>query len=655
MKPRLLSSAALLLCALALIILTVAGLSETHTIVKPSLLAVLALTLAKLVWLAHMPRLARGLAAVTLGCLALGLASYLLPEYWIGTEAWHALASWLASGSSLDDWRPPLFATLCLILLGGTQLCGRQAALGSPMLLGLALLMWLAQLDLGVSATTRWVLDYAASPAALAAMGCLLMAHGLSLFGLPAEERRLLSRPLWQSMSLGILALTFSQHQQTIEDRRLHRLLDAENQRLTEQLSREVGDQLAATRRFANSWRLLEAPPDAATWALMAEPLYHDYRYFENIALVTPDTRIRHVHPMSEVNRRIIGTRLYESQPAGRPAQRQALDDHQESTTGVLKLLQGQYGIIYYLPTQVASGDFIGASAMVLSLQTLTDTLQDTLDAQRTRVELRQTSAPLATLGAAEGVRDWAHRSQIEIGNHPLMLTTLPTQQRLQASHARLPAVSLTTGLGLAYLLFLVLYAHRHLGIQHQLLHRSHTQLHQEIEARTRLQKEVEWLARHDELTSLPNRRMLMDDLKSRYDVRPLCVMICDLDHFKRINDNLGHLAGDECLQRLGELGHAVATRAGGMFARYGGEEFVVLLPGYDSVSGRQVADELMTALKDAKLMHHDGTPLTMSIGLTVLERGELNIASLMQVADDALYRAKELGRNRVVSAPLPG
>ena len=655
MKQRLLTSAALLLSGLALVILVAAGLSEGPGFKEPSLLAALALALGKLAWLSGLPRLARGLAALTLACLTPGLASYLLPEHMITTAHWHAVAAWLAPGSSLDDWRPPLYATLCLILLGGAQLTGRRAALGSPMLLGLALLMWLAQLGSGATPMTRWVLEYAASPAALTAMGCLLAAHGLRLVDMAATERRLLSRPLWQALLLGVLALAFSQHQQDLEDRRLHRLLDAENHRLTDQLSREVGDHLAATRRFANGWRLVETPPDAAAWSLMAAPLYRDYRYFVNIALIAPDTRIQQVYPRNAANRRIIGMRLSESQPAGRPAQRRALVDHQESATDVVKLLQGQYGLIYYLPTQVASGRFIGASAMVLGLQTLTDTLKDAIDGQGTRIELHQASTPLATLGAAEGSRAWAKSSTIDIGPHPLTLTTLPTRQRLLADHTRLPSVSLTTGLALAYLLFLVLFAHRHLAVQHRLLHRSHTQLHQEIEARSRLQKEVEWLARHDELTSLPNRRMLMEDLKSRHNDRPLCVMICDLDHFKRINDNLGHLAGDECLQRLGELGHGVATRAGGLFARYGGEEFVVLLPGHDSAGGLRVADALMAALREAKLRHHDGTLLTMSIGLTVLERGALNIATLMQVADDALYRAKAQGRNQVVSAALPG
>ncbi|WP_192035313.1 diguanylate cyclase [Halomonas sp. YLGW01] len=653
MTPRLLTPTARLLCGLALLALTVAGLSGSVELRDPGLLATTALLLGKLAWLARRPRLARGIAGVTLAGLSLGLASYLLPEYWMPTAHWHAAADALVSGTSLIDWRPPLLATLCLILLGGAQLTGRRTALGSPMLLCLALLIWLAQLGLGVTPTTRWVLDYAAAPAPLTAMGCLLMAHALPLIGLPAEERRLLIRPLLPSLLLAGMALALSQHLQLHEDRRLHRFFLEHNQRLADRLSGEVSDHLAAMRRFVNGWRLIETPPDAATWALMAEPLSRDFGYFVNIALIEPDTRIRYVHPMSEANRGILGMKLSERQPAGRRLQRQALVEHREAATDVIPLLQGEYGIIYYLPTRIADGRFIGASAMVLSLQALIDTLRAPIDEQKTRLELRQASTPLAILGAKDGNRHWAHTAQIDIGRRPLELTTQPSRQHLLEAHARLPAVTLATGLGLAYLLFLVLYAHRHLAVQHRLLHDSHARLRRESEARSRLQQEIEWLARHDELTKLPNRRLLMETLRAHHDTRPLCVMLCDLDHFKRINDTMGHLAGDACLNRMGELGQTVAERAGGLFARYGGEEFVLLLPNCDTARGREVAEELRRELQAARLRHHDGSLLTVSIGLAEHARGPLAIAPLMQAADEALYRAKAQGRNRVVSAPL--
>ncbi|MDI4637128.1 MULTISPECIES: GGDEF domain-containing protein [Halomonadaceae] len=654
MSLRLLTPASLLLCCLALATIVIAGLSQDIGFTDPSLVPTLALTLAKLAWLCHWPYLARSIATVTLACLTLGLLSYLLPEYWVTTSHWQTIAAWLQPGANLEDWRAPLHATLCLMLLGGAQLTGRRAALGSPMLIGLALLMWLAQLDVGLMPTTQWVVDYAADPAALMAMGCLLAAHAVRLVSTLIAERQLLIRPMSMALLLGCLALAFSQHLQYLEDRRLHDVLKQENHRLADHLSGEIGDHLSAMRRFVNGWRLMESPPDVDSWALMAEPLYRDFGYFVNIALVEPGSRIRYVYPMDAANRRLLGIKLSESQPAGRAAQRRALIDHQEAITDVIPLLQGQYGIIYYLPTRIATGRFIGASAMVLSLQALTDTLTEAIDTRRTRLELRQGTKSLAILGPDDGNRAWANTAQIHIGDHPLTLTTQPSRLRLLEYHARLPAVSLTTGLGLAYLLFLVLFSHRHLAIQHSLLHDSHAQLRLEIEARGRLQQEIEWLARHDELTNLANRRMLMETLKAQHNARPLCVMICDLDHFKRINDSLGHLTGDEYLKRLGALGEAVATQAGGLFARYGGEEFILLLPGCDTARGLQVAEELKASLQSADLKHHDGAALTMSIGLTALERGPLDIATLMQVADMALYQAKEQGRNRIVRAPMP-
>lgn len=655
MSQRLLTPVSVLLCCLALVTVMAAGLSQSTSFSNPTLVSTLALTLAKLAWLCHWPTLARCIAAVTLACLTPGLLSYLLPEYWITTSHWQAIAAWLQPGTRLEDWRAPLQATLCLILLSGAQLTGRRAELGSSMLIGLALLMWLAQLGTSLFPATQWIIDYEATPAELVPIGLLLIAHALRVGGTFMAGRKMLDRPLSIALLLATLTLAFSQHLKFLEDQRLHSVLKQENHRLAANLSGEILNHLDAMRRFVNSWRLVDSPPGADEWSMMAGPLYRDFGYLVNIALVEPGSRIRYVYPMDAVNRRLLGIELSERQPAGRPAQRRALIGRQEAVTSVIPLLQGQYGIIYYLPTYIAGGRFIGASAMVLSLQALTDTLIRAIDTQRTRLELHQGAESLALLGPDDVNDAWSNTAPIHIGDTPLTLTTQPSRQRLLEYHARLPAVSLTTGLALSYLLFLVLFSHRRLAIQHQHLHDSHTRLSHEIEARSRLQEEVEWMARHDELTGLPNRRMLMETLKAQHETRPLCVMICDLDHFKRINDSLGHLKGDEYLKCLGAQGAAIANQAGGLFARYGGEEFILLLPNCDTVRGLQVAEALKAALRSADLKHHDGTALTLSIGMTTLEQGPLNIATLMQVADMALYRAKAQGRNRVVSAPMPG
>jgi len=162
-------------------------------------------------------------------------------------------------------------------------------------------------------------------------------------------------------------------------------------------------------------------------------------------------------------------------------------------------------------------------------------------------------------------------------------------------------------------------------------------------------------LAHTDELTGLWNRRHLVDRLhaeveRSRRYGRPLALILLDLDHFKTINDTYGHAAGDEVLRVTSRAMEAIC-RDLDVPGRMGGEEFAVVLPETDAKGARVVADRLR--LEIASCLHeaagHPPFRVTASLGVVTLEPGsERDVESLMHAADAALYRAKELGRNRV-------
>ncbi len=162
---------------------------------------------------------------------------------------------------------------------------------------------------------------------------------------------------------------------------------------------------------------------------------------------------------------------------------------------------------------------------------------------------------------------------------------------------------------------------------------------------------ELERLAMSDMLTGLPNRRALMTLLEEKVATAqslqaPLAVLLCDIDHFKKINDGYGHLAGDAVLSEFGKRLNVVieSSEAAG---RYGGEEFCVIL----SASRKKVLERvalIRSAIADSPY-HVGGTSraVTSSGGLAFLRSGE-NALSLLARADAALYRAKEKGRNRI-------
>lgn len=165
-------------------------------------------------------------------------------------------------------------------------------------------------------------------------------------------------------------------------------------------------------------------------------------------------------------------------------------------------------------------------------------------------------------------------------------------------------------------------------------------------------------MAVHDELTGAPNRRALMAmaarlTAKAHREAAPLAVLMLDIDRFKLVNDRLGHVAGDAVLRDLTRV-IAASLRTYDVYGRYGGEEFVVLLPGLGLAEALNAAERIRAAAERSRPPQHESARYTVSIGVawTVPQGPELE--PLLRASDMAMYRAKELGRNRVEVA-LPG
>ncbi|WP_181918282.1 MULTISPECIES: GGDEF domain-containing protein [unclassified Wenzhouxiangella] len=175
----------------------------------------------------------------------------------------------------------------------------------------------------------------------------------------------------------------------------------------------------------------------------------------------------------------------------------------------------------------------------------------------------------------------------------------------------------------------------------------------------------LQHLAEHDELTGLPNRRRLIARLEAAADRARksgviFSVAVLDLDHFKRINDRYGHQAGDEVLTELARRASGVLRDADAVmrvdetvadFGRFGGEEFLAVLPDTDLAGARRAAERLRRAIAEAPFETTTGSvECTASIGVAEHQAGE-SINRTIARADEALYRAKDHGRNRVSSA----
>lgn len=180
------------------------------------------------------------------------------------------------------------------------------------------------------------------------------------------------------------------------------------------------------------------------------------------------------------------------------------------------------------------------------------------------------------------------------------------------------------------------------------------------VRYRDELLKELEYVASHDDLTSILNRSTFLRHARSlmniaRQEDRPVGILMLDIDRFKNINDHYGHETGHHVLIAFC---HSIRRylRQHDLFARIGGEEFAIVLPDTDTADAQATAERLRHLVETTEIPIKDHPPLhmTVSIGGTVTQRHNIAIEQVLVHTDKALYRAKNLGRNRVEWVDLP-
>ena len=179
------------------------------------------------------------------------------------------------------------------------------------------------------------------------------------------------------------------------------------------------------------------------------------------------------------------------------------------------------------------------------------------------------------------------------------------------------------------------------------------------------MNRELERLTVTDSLTGLANRRFFNEFLNREWlreqrGQQPFSVIMIDIDHFKRYNDHYGHIEGDICLQKVAWALQGALCRAGDVLARYGGEEFVAILPLTDLCGAAELAAAFHAGVQALGLPHQDSpvsSNVTVSIGVaSVIPNRNLSPTQVIAMADEALYQAKQSGRNQsVIAKPATG
>lgn len=187
-----------------------------------------------------------------------------------------------------------------------------------------------------------------------------------------------------------------------------------------------------------------------------------------------------------------------------------------------------------------------------------------------------------------------------------------------------------------------------------------HVMVFRDVTVQKQLEDRLRELSATDGLTLLANRRSFDEALEREWHRatrhgEPVSLIMCDIDHFKPYNDIYGHLAGDRCLQQVATAIAAGVRSEGALVARYGGEEFAIILPRTNAATAQEIAESLRRRVESLGIAHSgnpDGGRVTVSVGISTRTPPQTaDFVDLMQSADQALYRAKESGRNGVASS----
>ncbi len=187
-------------------------------------------------------------------------------------------------------------------------------------------------------------------------------------------------------------------------------------------------------------------------------------------------------------------------------------------------------------------------------------------------------------------------------------------------------------------------------------------ELNEEVSKRKMVEDKLRELSILDGLTGLANRRHFNDTLdkelkRAQRQSTQLSLILLDIDFFKAYNDHYGHVKGDECLKRVSSCIRTAARRPGDLAARYGGEEFSVILPDTEAKGAYAVGENIRTTIKNLNIAHacscvEGCDSVTVSAGIaTLLPDKDITADDLINKADEALYAAKERGRNQSIAA----
>lgn len=249
--------------------------------------------------------------------------------------------------------------------------------------------------------------------------------------------------------------------------------------------------------------------------------------------------------------------------------------------------------------------------------------------------------------------QDWHASRDFQLFGETWAMELWPSALRLSDMRSNMPLFVFISGIAISGLLTFILYLLAISRSREETLSITNKELSAEMEERERVEKRMAYLAEHDWLTDLANRNKILEYLgeilQKEGGTRKrshAAVLILDIDHFKEVNDTLGHSVGDALLKKIGERLTKLQPN-NSLLARLGGDEFAIAFVSNMSKSSLEaLAKDIIRSLDDKFYVDEYEIFITVSIGISTGQKGKIRADELLANADTALYRAKDLGRN---------
>ncbi|MCM5703988.1 GGDEF domain-containing protein [Larsenimonas salina] len=591
-------------------------------------------------------RLSRALNVGYLALIVPILACYVMPTSWVNQEQWHSLFDRVSFGHLTYYDQPALIGLLAIILLAFYRSGGRFARLCAPMIIVMAVTLLTLQFYLQANDTLHEVRPLP-----------LPLLAGLLLIALSKIDPRLLRRryhpyrPTLTALILGAFVMSTSLVYWHYQNVQMQYRLNSDSRTISndvlEQLDQALESHDQSMEHLNRIWNMLDQAPTQAQWQAIVSIYFDTFTFEKALAFVSPSGVIERYQSRGAAHEDVIGKPLSAVAPP--------LDAHEPdfspttSSDTQIVLLDGQVpSLMYYFSSHSQNGHVIGATVSILSIPALLDSLNDYLSEHRVALSVILKGDTLYSRAPSEKISDLRYCNMLAIGDSGLTLCTAPTQRWLADEHGNLADIVLVTGLIFALMTFALVRLNRQINDQRHKAQKAKARLEQEIEQRKLLQYQVEWLAHHDELTGLANRRHFIHQVQN-HPSRAIAVAMIDIDHFKAINDRLGHHQGDRFLKGIASALSSSVSRYQGSLARYGGEEFIALFAQHELCPG--ALEKTIRAAVDATGLIHPLTQRPVTVSLGVALGFQEDIEQLIIRADEALYRAKQQGRDQLVIA----